>query len=156
MAFKLPKRFKRFKIYLKRANLKIALGFRYAQTLLNLAFARFDGQFLSNIFVTFEKSKSNSEFATLMSFFCSLRSVQAQFSTCRLSFSSICNRKKRFFRESRREFLLFARRHSLYKYRLDAQIRIFSLITGFYDVGQLFYKKWLKTQMKAKQESPVQ
>jgi len=43
MAFKPPKRFKRFKIYLKRANLKIALGFRYAQTLLNLAIARFVG-----------------------------------------------------------------------------------------------------------------
>ena len=38
--------------------MKIALGFRYAQTLLNLAFARFWGQFLAHSFVTLKKAKA--------------------------------------------------------------------------------------------------
>ncbi|UOH76487.1 hypothetical protein MOW08_15185 (plasmid) [Acinetobacter schindleri] len=53
--------------------MKIALGFRYAQTLLNLAFARFVGAILVHIFVNLRKSKSkiksSSEFASLMNFF---------------------------------------------------------------------------------------
>ena len=61
MAFKPPKRFKRFKIYLKRANLKIALGFRYAQTLLNLAFARFVGQFFGSFCCDFEKKQRQEQ-----------------------------------------------------------------------------------------------
>ena len=32
-------------------------------------FARFEGQFLANTYVKLRKSKSNSEFASLMSFF---------------------------------------------------------------------------------------
>jgi len=61
MAFKPPKIFKIFKIYLKRANLKIALGFRYAQTLLNLAFARFVGAIFWSIFPwIWEKAKSKA------------------------------------------------------------------------------------------------
>ena len=61
MAFKPPKRFKRFKIYLKRANLKIALGFRFAQTLLNLAFARFVGAIFGSYFREFEKKQKQDQ-----------------------------------------------------------------------------------------------
>ena len=53
--------------------MKIALGFRFAQTLLNLAFARFVGAIFATYLRDFKKkqnkSKSNSEFASLMSFF---------------------------------------------------------------------------------------
>ena len=61
MAFKPPKRFKRFKIYLKRANLKIALGFRYAQTLLNLAFARFVGAIFYSSGCDFKKKQRQEQ-----------------------------------------------------------------------------------------------
>ena len=39
--------------------------------------------------VTLRESKSNSEFASLIKLFCSLRSVETLFSTCDLSFSRI-------------------------------------------------------------------
>ncbi|MFW2018672.1 hypothetical protein ACG92T_16300, partial [Acinetobacter ursingii] len=62
---------------------KIALGFRYAQTLLNLAFARFGGQFFGSFRCEFEKSKgkskSNSEFASLIKLY-------ARFARSRLKF----------------------------------------------------------------------
>ncbi len=58
---------------------KIALGFRYAQTLLNLAFARFVGQFFSSSSYDFKKKQkqeqNNSEFASLIKLFYSLRSI---------------------------------------------------------------------------------
>ena len=52
----------------KKSNiaLKIALGFRFAQTLLNLAIARFLGQFLADLGIT--RLKSNNAFASLMLF----------------------------------------------------------------------------------------
>jgi hypothetical protein len=41
--------------------MKIALGFRYAQTILNLAFARFWGQFFSSCFRQFKKKQKQDQ-----------------------------------------------------------------------------------------------
>jgi len=41
-------------------SIKIALCFRYAQTLLNLAFARFGGNFLVHDFVKLKRAKAKS------------------------------------------------------------------------------------------------
>jgi hypothetical protein len=54
------KRFKRYKI-IKNTFEKIALGFRYAQTLLNLAFARFVGQFFRSFCCDFEKKQRQEQ-----------------------------------------------------------------------------------------------
>jgi len=40
---------------------KIALGFRFAQTLLNLAFARFVGQFFGSSSCDFEKKQTQEQ-----------------------------------------------------------------------------------------------
>ncbi|WP_236714429.1 hypothetical protein, partial [Acinetobacter venetianus] len=58
---------------------KIALGFRYAQTLLNLAFARFGGQFFGSFRCEFEKKQRQEQKQLGIRFahkaLCSLRSV---------------------------------------------------------------------------------
>ena len=57
---------------------KTALGFRFAQTLLNLASSIRGAVFWLILFVK-SKSKSNYEFASLIEFFCSLRSSRGKF-----------------------------------------------------------------------------
>ena len=74
------------------------------------------GNFLVDVLVTLRKSKSNSEFASLIKLFYSLRSIQIQFSACDFHSFRLHSLKKRFFRESRCEFCKFARRHSLWIY----------------------------------------
>ncbi|MND41623.1 hypothetical protein D3C81_412260 [compost metagenome] len=54
---------------------KIARGFRYAQTLLNLAFARFLGQFLATSSCEFEKKQKQLGIRYAHRALCSLRSV---------------------------------------------------------------------------------
>ncbi|WP_336150562.1 hypothetical protein, partial [Acinetobacter pittii] len=46
---------------IKKTFEKIALGFRYAQTLLNLAFARFLGQFFSSSSCDFKKKQRQEQ-----------------------------------------------------------------------------------------------
>ena len=80
-------------------------------------FTRFLGQFFGFCFRAFwEKQKQDQKQLGIRfahEFFCSLRSVYAQWSACDLRSFRLHCLKKRFFREPKRKFSSFARRHSL-------------------------------------------
>ena len=81
------------------------------------------GNFLVYVFVNLRKSKSkiksNSEFASLIELFCSLRSVQAQISACDLRLFRLHSLKNGFSGSLGANFGNVVRRHSLCKIRLN-------------------------------------
>ena len=113
------------------------------------------GNFLVNIFVTLEKSKSkiksNSEFASLIKLFFSLRSIQAQFSACDLRLFRLHSLKSCFSRSLGANFgasLVDTRSINAFQ-RL--KMAFFSPITKLRDEMMVFVMGWLKSQMRAKQ-----
>ena len=74
--------------------MKIALGFRFAQTLLNLALARFIGAIFTTYLRDFEKKQkqkqSNSEFASLMSFLLATLDLKSKLKSSH-TYGMLCN-----------------------------------------------------------------
>ena len=113
------------------------------------------GNFLVYVFVNLRKSKSkiksNSEFASLIELFYSLRSVQAQFSACDLRLFRLHSLKSGFSGSLGANFsgsLVDTRSIDTYT-RL--KMAFFSPLTKLCDEMIVFVMKWLKSQMRAKQ-----
>ena len=80
---------------------------------MNLAFARFEGQFFGKYSREFKKKQKHSEFASLIKLFYSLRSILAPFSACDLRLFRLHSLKNCFSESLGANFGDVARRHSL-------------------------------------------